>query len=703
MDETQIKSILEQAKNPIQPENLAKRLGISPEELIDALQPMAEQGQILFTKKGAVALPAHMGLVAGEFRATQSEAAFLIPDEGEDDFFLPKSRRMGAMNGDRVLVRIRPAGQGQRRAEGEVTRVVKRANELIVGEYVPQGKGGVVLPSDNRIKDQIAIGAGKELGAVAGSLVTVKIIRYPDGKHDALGKVMEVLGSKNEFSVQLKAIIRSHKLRDTFSEEVAAQAEAEPEAITPRELEGRLDLRAKRVFTIDGAEAKDLDDAISLEMLPNGNYLLGVHIADVSHYVTPGSPIDREAWQRGTSVYMLNTVIPMLPERLSNGICSLHGGVERLTMTALMELDAGNAKTVKTTISPSVIKSSARLTYSAVNNALEKGDESAFADLPDVLADLKAMNALREKLFARRLARGTVDLDIDEADIRIAPDGEPEDILLRERGVGQRLVEEFMLCANEAVAEHLSRIGMPAVYRVHDIPDPEKMAALAIFLKNLGIPNDGLRGDVHPRQLQKVVDYAAGTQYENIISRVMLRSMRKAVYSTQNRGHFGLGAEYYCHFTSPIRRYPDLTVHRQLKKSLGVFPTKDEVDAMTLSLENTAKHASQTERDAMEAERDADDMMMARYMSKHVGEEFDGVVSGVTEHGFFVELPNLVEGFIRLTSLDDWFVLNREQYSLRGERSGKVYRMGDPVHILVTSVDTETNRIDFDVKEKIAH
>lgn len=699
MDFLQVQEMLQRAGMPQQPEDLAQQLGCTTEELIDALKPQIESGQIVFTKKGAAALPAQMGYVSGEFRATQGEAAFLIPDEGEVDFFLPKGKRKGAMNGDRVLARVLRKAEGTRRAEAEVVRVVTRANPTIVGEYFPAERCGTVVPADARLRDPIAIAPGKELGAFEGALVTVAILRYPDDKRQAAGKVLEVLGSKGEFSAQLKAIIRNHKLRDEFPQAVLRQAEGEPGDLASGDLAGRLDLREKRVFTIDGAEAKDLDDAISLEMLPNGNYLLGVHIADVSHYVTEGSPIDQEAWQRGTSVYMLNTVIPMLPERLSNGICSLHGGVERLTMTALMELDC-DGETKNLTLSPSVIKSSARLTYDAVNRALMQGDERDFTDIPDVLSDLKRMNILREVLYQRRSRRGSVDLDIDEADIRIDAQGEPTDIRLRDRGVGQRLVEEFMLCANESVAEYLSRAHMPNIYRVHDVPDPEKMVALEIFLKNLGVPTERLRGEVHPKQLQKVLENAADTPFENIVSRVLLRSMQKALYTTDNRGHFGLGAQYYCHFTSPIRRYPDLCVHRMIKRALTAFPQGGELEALAQKLQKTAEHASLTERAAMEAERDADDMMMARYMAKHVGEEFDGVISGVTEHGFFVELANLVEGFVRVADLPDWFVLDREQYCLRGERSKKIYRMGEPVHIIVSAVDTDTNRIDFNIKEQ---
>ncbi|MDD4797753.1 MAG: ribonuclease R, partial [Eubacteriales bacterium] len=629
----------------------------------------------------------------------QGEAAFLIPDEGEVDFFLPKGKRMGAMNGDRVLAKVLRRAEGGRRAEAEVTQVVRRANPTIVGEYFPAARGGTVVSTDTRMKDAITIAPGNELGAFEGALVTVEILRYPDDKREGTGRVLEVLGGKGEFSAQLKAIIRQHKLRDEFPEKALQQAQAAPDAVSPAELAGRLDLRQTRTFTIDGAEAKDLDDAISLTMLPNGNYLLGVHIADVSHYVTEGSPIDGEAQQRGTSVYMLNTVIPMLPERLSNGICSLHGGVERLTMTALMELSP-NGENVDLTLSPSVIKSSARLTYDAVNRALEQGDDSDFAGIPGVLADLKRMNELREVLYQRRSRRGAVDLDIDEADIRINADGEPTDILLRDRGMGQRLIEEFMLCANEAVAEHLNRINMPNIYRVHDVPDPEKMAALEVFLKNLGVPTERLRGDVHPRQLQKVLENAADTPFANIVSRVLLRSMQKALYTTDNRGHFGLGARYYCHFTSPIRRYPDLCVHRMIKRALTAFPQRQEGELLADKLQKIAQHASQAERAAMEAERDADDMMMARYMAKHIGEEFDGVISGVTEHGFFVELANLVEGFVRVADLNDWFVLDREQYCLRGERSKKIYRMGEPVHIVVSAVDIDSGRIDFSIKEQ---
>lgn len=690
MEFEQIEKVIREARIPQKPGALAQLLGVTEEQLMDGIAPYLEEGRLSLTKRGAVALPEQMGYISGEYRATQGDAAFFTPDSQGDDYFLPRDKRMGAMNRDRVLVRA--TKKGSRRTEGEVVKILRRSTDTLVGEY----NAGYVKPSDTLLKGNIAIPAGGGLNAFDGALVVVEILRYPDEDHLGEGRIVEVLGSKGAFDARMQAIMHKHGVHRKFPKAALREAESLPDAIAPADAQGREDLRGMRIFTIDGADAKDLDDAVSIERLENGNLRLGVHIADAGHYVTAGSALDGEAWLRGTSVYMLNTVVPMLPEKLSNGICSLHGGVDRLTLSAFIELDR-DGQNVNLHLCTSVINSAARLTYSGVNDLLMRQDASAFADMPEIVEDLRTLDELRQRLYAKRLRRGTVDMDLPEVKIELDGEGVPIDIQPRERGNAERLIEECMLCANEAVAEYLYKLEMPCLYRVHETPDPEKLESLVIFLKNLGISTRGLRGEVHPSRMQQVMQDAKGTGYENIVGRVMLRSMQKAVYSVDNKGHFGLGAAYYCHFTSPIRRYPDLVVHRMIKMALDGPPAEGKLDALKLELAETATQTSARERAAMESERDADDMAMARYMANHLGEEFSGIISGVTEHGFFVELDNLAEGFVRVTTLDDYFVLDRPHYLLRGQRSGFIYRMGDKVRVVVSAADTETNRVEFDV------
>jgi len=534
---------------------------------------------------------------------------------------------------------------------------------------------------------------GSERGAWEGSKVVADITHYPepDGRRGPEGKVTEVLGARGETGAEILSIIRNLGIPDTFPPKALAEAQAVASGFTMKDLEGRLDLRSDLIFTIDGADAKDLDDAVSLKKLPGGHWKLGVHIADVSHFVKAGGALDAEAWKRGTSVYLLNTVIPMLPEQLSNGVCSLHPGEDRLTLSCVMGLDSGGAL-VKSELAESVIKSSARLTYDEVNAILEDNDAAAIANRAALVETLRAMDELREVLRKKRMARGAIDLDIDEPRIELDDNGIPLEISTRYRGNAHKLIEEFMLAANETVALRLEEMGMPVVFRVHEPPDGEKMAELAVFLKNLGYAGRGLSQETRPAALQAVLGEVKGTKHESIIARIMLRSMKKAKYSTVNAGHFGLAARHYCHFTSPIRRYPDLMVHRMVRSALrGESPAAYEETA-----EPAAVQASETERTAMEAERAVDDLKMTEYMAGHVGEEYDGVISGVTDFGVFIELPNLIEGLVRMTDLqDDFYDLDKKTYSLYGRHTGRRLSLGDKMRVRVAGVDIDARQINF--------
>jgi ribonuclease R len=674
---------------PLRASDIAAEMDCTREALQECLDEMVGDGMLMLTRKMGYGLPERMGCVAGTLKATNGGGAFIVTG-AEQDWFVPQDGRNGAMHNDRVLARVIKSPQGERRGEAEVLSVLKRANDRIVGVYrrIP---GGGIVTADERKLGGIFIPQGLERGAWEGAKAVADITHYPNERRGIEGRITEVLGDRGETEAEVLSIIRALGIRDVFPPQVRAEAEEAAKGFAAADLENRLDLRRDLIFTIDGADAKDLDDAVSLEKLPNGHWRLGVHIADVSRFVRSGGALDGEAWKRGTSVYLLNTVIPMLPERLSNGVCSLHPGEDRLALSCIMELDASGAL-AGCEIAESMIQSRARLTYDEVNAIIEDNDAEATANRAGLVDTLRAMDELREILRSRRMARGAIDLDIDEPHIELDERGAPLAVTARYRGSAHKLIEEFMLAANEAVAFWLGEMGMPVVYRVHEVPDGEKMAELAVFLKNLGYSAKGLRRDTRPGALQAVLNELKGTPHENIVGRIMLRSMKKAKYSTVNVGHFGLAARHYCHFTSPIRRYPDLMVHRMVRSALrGESPVAYETSA-----EPAAVQSSEAERKAMEAERAVDELKMTEYMADRVGEEYDGVISGVMEFGVFVELSNLIEGLIRMTDLqDDYYDVDRKTYSLVGRHTGRRISLGDKMRVRVASVDVEARQINF--------
>ena len=629
------------------------------------------------------------GLMQGMIQTTARGFGFFAPDDGSEDWLIPADAMNGAMHGDRVLARR--TGNARGGIEGEVAGIAGRAWTQIVGVM----DGGCVVPDEKRIPYVLVpVKGGRR--AREGDRVVAAIEQYPDGRRPMLGRIIEVLGRRGEPGVDVLAVVRRFGIRDTFPKTVLDRAAALPHAVSEAELAGRLDLRGLCTVTIDGAHSKDFDDAVSLERLENGQVRLGVHIADVNAYVRAGSVIDREARLRGTSVYFADRVIPMLPEALSNGICSLNEGVDRLTLSCLMDVDDSGAVT-DYRIAESVIRSRHRLVYEDVTALLE-GDPDERERYRDIAPMLFELERLQKRLYARRHARGSIDFDIAESEIDIDAEGRAVGLAPAERGIANRIIEECMLLANETVAAHLRGRGLPCLYRVHEAPDMDRMRELNAFLQTLGY---GFRigESVQPAALQRVVEQAAGSPEEGIVSRLMLRAMQRARYSEWPLGHFGLALGDYCHFTSPIRRYPDLIVHRILKWQLHRQLNGKRIDALKASLPALGNQTSAAERAAMEAERAVDDLKRCEYMQQQLGETFDGVISGVTASGIYVELTNTAEGFVRLSTLeDDWYRPEMHRYRIVGERTGRVLRLGDRVRAQVVRVDMETATIDLLLK-----
>jgi len=703
MEDQVLELMREISYKPMTVDELEIALGIESadqfKELVKMLNRLESEGTIVRTRSNRYGLPEHMNLVKGRLQGNAKGFAFLIPeDKSFSDIYIHGSDLNGALNGDLVLVRIHKSPIGKR-TEGEVVRILKRANTTVVGTYQDLKGFGFVIPDDPRIQTDIFIPKEESKGAVHGHKVVVEITKYPEGRMKWEGKVIEILGHKNDPGVDILSIIRSFRLPEQFPDEVMAEASAVPETIAPEDLIGRRDLRDQVIVTIDGADAKDLDDAVTVEKLPNGNYLLGVHIADVSHYVKEGSPMDQEAYRRGTSVYLVDRVIPMLPHRLSNGICSLNPKVDRLTLSCEMEFDS-HGNRVSYDIFPSVIRTVERMTYADVNRILADEDPELIQKYQDLVPLFKTMAELSDILRQARKERGSIDFDFDEAKVIVDEEGKPTDVVIRERGKAEMLIEDFMLAANETVAEHVHWMRLPFVYRIHEDPDPEKIQSFLEFITAFGYFVRGSANRIHPRALQQVLEEIKGTPEETVISTVLLRSMKQARYSPLNEGHYGLSAEFYTHFTSPIRRYPDLIVHRLLREYLQGEINDHRIEEWKEKLGDICNHSSERERLAMEAERETDALKMAEYMLEHIGEEFEGIISGVTSFGIFVKLPNTIEGMVHVSYLtDDYYHYHEKQYALIGERTGKIYRIGDEVKVRCIAVDKENKTIDFELVE----
>ncbi|WP_246105325.1 ribonuclease R [Sporomusa termitida] len=689
----------EEVYKPLTAEDLADGLSIRGKELEEfwlVLDKLEAAAAIIKTRYGKYGIPDRMNLVVGKFSATTKGFGFILPENPElDDVFIPPDAIGGAMHGDRVIARMHKRHLSGKAVEGEIIRVVTRANTKVVGTFESSRSFGFVLPDDRKIGRDIFIPKDEFRGAKTGSKVVVEITEWPQKQKSAEGRIIEVLGRQGDPGIEILSIIKKHNLPTEFPPEVEQAAERVKTTISDEDLLGRRDLRALNMVTIDGDDAKDLDDAVYVERLKNGRYLLNVSIADVSHYVRENTPLDNEARIRGTSVYLVDRVLPMLPPRLSNGICSLNAGEDRLALTAQMEID-GRGQVINHEIFPSVIRVKTRLTYNIVRQIVADHDEPLRTAYAELVAPLEEMERLCRILRDRRMRRGAIDFDFPEIKVKLDAEGHPIAIEKRIRSIAESIIEEFMLVANETVAEHMHWLGVPSMFRVHEEPDEEKMSRLNVLLGNFGqhIPKTQ---EIQPMALQRVLSKIAGRPEERIISTVMLRSLKQARYDAENLGHFGLAATYYTHFTSPIRRYPDLIVHRIIRET---FTTGDisakRSQKLSVMLPEIALHSSERERAAAEAERATVDLKKVEYMAQFVGQEFDGIISGVTAFGFFVEITNGIEGLVRVSSLeDDYYQYVEEQYALIGERTSNIYRLGNSVRIIVSKVNPADRTIDY--------
>lgn len=637
-------------------------------------------------------------IIEGVLSKHRKGFGFVIPkdDKGGDVFISPNSIN-GAMNGDTVSVRLLPPGETNRTREGVIHQVLTRAAVEIVGTFEKSKRFGFVVPDDRRFNDDIFVQKKDFNGAQTGDKVVAKITRYPDKNNSAEGKISEIISRSGEAGGDIKALIRQYNLTQEFPEKVETEAKKIPLKITEEEIKRRVDLREKTIITMDGADAKDLDDAVSVDKLSNGNYRLGVHIADVSHYVTDSSQLDKEALKRGNSVYLIDQVIPMLPKILSNGICSLNPNVDRLTLSVTMEID-GKGKVVSHEVYESVIHSKARMVYGDVSDMLENGDKELIAKYQDIYPDIRLMDELARILRGARDARGSLDFDFDEAYIKLNDKGIPISVETAERRVANRIIEEFMLIANETIAEHFYWMEVPFVYRVHESPSFEKIEEFKRFIRSFGLVLKGNTENIHPKALNEIIKSVEGKPEEHVVNTVMLRSMKKAFYGTECEGHFGLGVKYYCHFTSPIRRYPDLIIHRIIKESIQGKLDVKRSRVLKRRTDRAAEISSATERQAQELEREVEKLKKAEYMTYHVGETYDGIINGVASFGFFVEIENTIEGMVRVDYLnDDYYDYEAPMYRLIGRRTNKIYALGDKVTIKVHSVDLQEREINFTV------
>lgn len=695
----------DEAYSPLKKEELALIFDIKPTDMpmfYKFLEELEEDSTICKTKKGKLISPKEMGYFVGKFVSHRKGFGFVESDEEyTQDLFIPSSEINGAMHNDRVMAEIITPATDERRAEGKIIKVVQREVTHIVGVFQPNKNFGFVIPDDKKFNKDIYIPKKFFSGARENDKVVCEITVWPQEDRKPEGKVIEILGQKGERVVEIHSIVKAHGLPEEFPKKVLDEAENVAVEIPQEEIERRFDIRDLKTFTIDGDDAKDLDDAVSIDVLPNGNFKLGVHIADVTHYVKEKSKLDKEALKRATSVYLVDTVIPMLPKTLSNGVCSLNPFEDKLTLSVFMEIDdKGNV--VKYDIKETIINSKARMTYTEVSDILENDDEKLKQTFSNLVEEFKNAETLARILMGRRKKRGAIDFDFPEAKIILNGDGEVVDIKEYERRISNKIIEEFMLISNETIAEHYFWLELPFVYRIHETPSVEKMQNLSKFVSTFGYTIKGDMEDVHPKELQGIVQKIKGKREEAAISTIMLRSLRQAKYSPECVGHFGLAAKYYSHFTSPIRRYPDLQIHRIIKEQLNNKLSHKRIDQLKNIVEYSSVQSSERERSADLAERDVKDFYKCLYMYDKVGEEFDGIVSSVTSFGMFIELPNTVEGLTRLANMkDDYYIYDDQTYTIMGERTKKTFRIGDAVRIKVDNVSIELREIDFKLLHKI--
>ena len=672
-------------------------------KLIKEISTLESQGKLRFNDAGMLSLRKKQEkkkevTVTGIFRANKAGFGFLIVDENEDDMFIGRNDVGYTIDGDTVEAVIKkPANRLKgTAAEAKIVGIVERSLKTVVGKFILDDEkpkyAGYIKSKNQKIQQKIYI--KKEPVVLDGTeIIKVDIDKYPTRGHDYfVGQVRDIVGHQGDVGIDVLEVLESMDIVSDFPDDVLAEANAVPNAPTNKDLIGRVDLRQEVTFTIDGADAKDLDDAVHIKLLDNGHFELGVHIADVSYYVTEGSALNREAVARGTSVYVTDRVVPMLPERLSNGICSLNPNVDRLTQSCLMEIDR-KGRVVNHQICQSVINTTFRMTYSDVNAILAGDDELAekYQPIVESIHHMADLHAILEKM---RVRRGALNFDTNEAKIIINDKGMPVDIVLRQRGVAERMIESFMLAANETVAEHFSKRKLPFIYRIHEEPKAEKLQKFLDYASIFGIHIHGTANKITQQALQEFMAKVENKPGADVLNMMLLRSMQQARYSEHNHGHYGLAAEYYTHFTSPIRRYPDLLVHRMIREYTQV--TDEKIEHFRQVIPELATSSSTLERRAIDAERVVEAMKKAEYMEEYVGEEFEGVVSSVVKFGLFIELPNTIEGLIHITTLPEFYNYNERTMTLQGEKSGKVFRVGQPIKIKLVRADKETGDIDFE-------
>lgn len=633
-------------------------------------------------------------LLKGIFSGNTKGFGFVHVEGIEGDFYVSEENTLDALHGDEVAIKkISEEGDG-RRSEAIIVKVLNRANETMVGIFLKSKNYGFVVPDNQKIAKDVFVDKNHTMGAVNGHKVVVRLTSFGKKNKNPEGEIIEILGHVNDPGVDILSIVRAYHLPEQFPEEVMEQVAAIPEQVLPEEYDGRKDIRNWQTVTIDGEEAKDLDDAITIRKKSDGHYILGVHIADVSHYVKEGSPLDKEALKRGTSVYLTDRVIPMLPHKLSNGICSLNAGVDRLALSCIMELDEkGNI--LNHEIAKTVINVDRRMTYTAVKQILEDKNEAVMREYQELVPMFETMAEAAEKLREKRRARGGIDFDFPESKIILDKRGRAVDVKPYDRNSATKIIEDFMLAANETIAEDFYWQEMPFLYRTHETPDMERIRKLTVFLKNFGYYLKIKSGEVHPKEFQKLLGKIEDTPEEAMISRLVLRSMMRAKYTTENTGHFGLAVKFYTHFTSPIRRYPDLQIHRIIKEQIDGRLNERRLEHYRKLLPTVATDTSTTERRADEAEREVDKLKKIEYMSRHLGEIHEGVISGITNWGMYVELPNTCEGMIRLQDLDDYYIFDENKYELQGEMSRQTFRLGQKLKICIANADKVTRTVDF--------
>lgn len=718
MEEQIINYLKEQGKSSVN--NLAAALDMAGAqkfpELIKVISKLESNKKLRFNQDGYVSLrkavtkKKHDITIQGVFRANKNGFGFLNVSDDEEDMFIGRNDVGYAIDGDTVEVVVKKPADRLKgtAAEVRVVDVVDRALKTVVGKFVLDDErppyAGYIKSKNQKISQKIYI--KKEPVALDGTeVLKVEIDKYPTRHHDYfVAHVSDIVGHKDDVGIDVLEVLESMDIVSEFPEAVMAEAQAIPDAPSESDFEGRLDLRDEITFTIDGKEAKDLDDAVHIKRLPNGNFELGVHIADVSYYVIEGSALDKEAVARGTSVYVTDRVVPMLPERLSNGICSLNPNVDRLTQSAIMEINP-QGKVVKHTITQTVIKTSFRMTYDDVNQMLA-GNQEVIAQFRPIMDSVSAMVELHKILVEMRIKRGALDFDRPEARILVDDKGLPTDVVVRDRGTAERMIESFMLVANECVAEHFAKRKLPFIYRIHETPKAEKLQKFMDYASLFGVPIYGTANSLGQKALQEFMARIAGQPGHEVMSMMLLRSMQQARYSEDNHGHYGLAADYYTHFTSPIRRYPDLLVHRMVREYSDL--TEEKKEHFQEVIPELASSSSALERRAIDAERTVEAMKKAEYMAEQVGQEFEAVVASVVKFGMFIELPNTIEGLIHITTLPEFYNYNERTMTLQGEKSGKVFRVGQKVKVKLTRADKETGDIDFaylpsdlDVIEKV--